>query len=174
MKIFAVTLAIATVAALPVAAEQVALEQCVLSKVERLGISPDLAYKTCQRDSIVNCIKKLRGEFMTLQATKEVSDGYLIDLGNDKKLWQEGAFWKARSCKVVKNGPRITKNALDKNGLMQRYRWFRQGICQTESIRGIEYSDQLAFQQCDAGGYIIDSRRNETDKSNIDNLLMGE
>ena len=59
MKIFAVTLAIATVAALPVAAEQVALEQCVLSKVERLGISPDLAYKTCQRDSIVNCIKKL-------------------------------------------------------------------------------------------------------------------
>ena len=57
---------------------------------------------------------------------------------------------------------------------MQRYRWFRQGICQTESIRGIEYSDQLAFQQYDAGRYIIDSRRNETDKSNIDNLLMGE
>ena len=90
---------------------------------------------------------------MTLKATREVSNGHLIDLGNDKRLWQEGAFWKTRGYKVVKIAPRITKNALGKNGLMQRFRWFRQGVCQTESIRAIEYSDQLAFQQGDAGGY---------------------
>ena len=173
-RLLAFSLSVGTFAALPVAADQVALEQCVLSKVERLGISPDLAYTTCQRSSIVECIKNLRGEFFTLKAKKKVGNGYLIDLGNDKKLWQEGAFWSRRGCKVVKKGPRITKNALDKNGLMQRYRWFRQGICQTETIKGAEYSDQLAFQQCDPGGYVIDSRRNETDKSNIDNLLMGE
>ena len=173
-RLLVVTFSVTSLAALPVVADQVALEECVLSKTERLGISPELAYKTCQRASIVECIKNLGGEFFMLQATKKVSNGYLIDLGNDKKLWQEGAFWSSRGCKVVKNGPRITKNAPDKNGLLQRYRWFRQGVCPTQSIKGVEYSDQLAFQQCDPGGYVIDSRRNETDKSNIDNLMMGE
>lgn len=173
-NIIALSLSFGTFVALPVAADQVALEQCVLSKVEKFGISPDLAYKTCQRASIVGCIKNLRGKSSVLQATKKVSNGYLIDLGNDKKLWQEGQFWSSRRCKVVKNGPRITKNAPDKNGLLQRYRWFRQGVCPTDTIKGVEYTDQLAFQQCDPGGYLIDSGRNETDKTNIDNLLRGE
>ena len=173
-RLLAATLALSTLGALPAAANEALIEQCVIKKVEKLGISPDLAYTSCQRSSIVDCIKSLRGSVPTIAAVNKVEKGYFYDLGSDKKLWQEGSFWKARGCSVIKNGPRITKNAPDKNGLLQRYRWFRQGICDGETIQGVEYSDQLAFQQCDPGGYIIDSRRNETDKSNIDNLLMGE
>ena len=173
-RLLASAIALSTLGAVPAVASEVLIEQCVIRKVEKLGISPDLAYTSCQRASIVDCIKSLRGSVSTITAVKKVDAGYFYDLGSDKKLWQEGAFWKTRGCTVIKKGPRITKNAPDKNGLLQRYRWFRQGICKTDTIQGIEYTDQLAFQKCDPGGYIIDSRRNETDKSIIDNLLMGE
>lgn len=173
-RLLAAILAFSALGTLPAVANEVLIEQCIIKKVKKLGISPDLAYRSCQRSSIVDCIKSLRGSVPAIAAVNKVEKGYFYDLGSDKKLWQEGLFWKTRGCTVIKNGPRITKNAPDKNGLLQRYRWFRQGICDGKTIQGVEYTDQLAFQQCDPGGYIIDSRRNETDKSNIDNLLMGE
>ena len=157
-----------------VAADQTALKACMAEMAGEIGLSPDLAYSECKRKTIVGCITALRGKFITLEATSKVKDGYLFDLGNDKKVWQEGQFWRQRGCKVVKNGDRITQNAPDKNGLLQRYRWFRQGICPTHTIAGYEYTDQLAFQECDPGGYVIDSRRNETDKSNVEQLMRGE
>ena len=54
------------------------------------------------------------------------------------------------------------------------YRWFRQAICQDAVIESWELTDQLAFQECDPGGYVIDSRRNETERSIIDDLVEGE
>ena len=155
-------------------AQDSALMVCVSSMTSTIGVSADLAYAECQKKTIIDCIKDLRGKSVVLTASKKLDNGYLFDLGNDKKIWQEGRFWSSRNCKVIKNGPRITKTLPDKNGFLQRYRWFRQGICEAESIQGWEYNDQLAFQACDAGGYIIDSRRNETDRSNIDDLIRGE
>ena len=156
------------------AADQVALKACMVEMTGVMGLSPDLAYAECKKKTIVDCITSLRGKHKPLSAIAKVDNGYLIDLGNDKKIWQEGHFWKDRGCKVVKSGGSVRQDAPDKNGLMQRYRWFRQGICQTETIPGYEYTDQLAFQQCDPGGYVIDSRRNETDKINIEQLLRAD
>ncbi|QNG28558.1 hypothetical protein [Synechococcus sp. LTW-R] len=156
------------------AADLTALKACMAEMAGEMGLSPDLAYKECKKKSITNCITSLRGKFVTLTATSKNNKGYVVDLGNDKKLWQEGRFWSDRGCKVIKNGGSITQNAPDKNGFLQRYRWFRQGICQTETIPGYEYTDQLAFQACDPGGYVVDSGRNETDKSNVEQLMRGE
>ena len=72
-----------------VAADQTALKACMAEMAGEIGLSPDLAYSECKRKTIVGCITALRGKFITLEATSKVKDGYLFDLGNDKKVWQD-------------------------------------------------------------------------------------
>ena len=84
-RLLATAIALSTLGALPAAANEVLIEQCVIRKVEKLGISPDLAYTSCQRASIVDCIKSLRGSVSTIASVKKVDGGYFYDLGSDKK-----------------------------------------------------------------------------------------
>ncbi len=153
-----------------VKADEIAFRECMTRYTSTMGVSPDLAFKECKRTSIMACINSLRNKNQVLVATGKTSKGYIIDLGDDIKVWQEGSFWTNRGCKVNKKGPHITRNAPDKNGLLQRYRWFRQGWCKTETVLGREYGEQLAFQECDQAGYLLDSGRNETDATKMDDL----
>ena len=155
-------------------AEQVSLKVCMNEMTAEMGLTPDLAYKECQRRTIVNCITNLRGKRQVLTASSQLNGRYVVDIGNDKKLWQEGQWWRARGCDVDKKWALVRKDFYDKNYMLQRGRFFRHGKCKTESIQGFEYTDQLAFQQCDPGGYIIDSRRNETDKSQMEQLVPSD
>ena len=155
-------------------ADQAALKVCMSEMTTDMGLSPDIAYKECQRRSVVNCITSLRGKRQTLMASSELNGKYIIDLGNDKKLWQEGQWWRARGCEVDKGWAHVRKDFYDKNYILQRGRFFRQGKCKTQTIQGFEYTDQLAFQQCDPGGYIIDSRRNETNKMQMEQLTPSD
>ena len=155
-------------------ADQAALKVCMSEMTTNMGLSPDLAYKECQRKSVVNCLTGLRGQRQVLVASRQHKGRYIVDLGNDKKLWQEGQWWRARGCDVDKAWDHIRKDFYDKNYWLQRGRFFRHGKCRTETIEGFEYTDQLAFQQCDPGGYVIDSGRNETNNSQMDQLTPAD
>ena len=155
-------------------ADEVALQACVRRQVESMGISPDLAFGECKRNSLVECIASLRSQRPTYSAVVSDSRGYLIDLGDDIKVWQEGAFWNERGCAANRDGGSITKDEYDKNYVLQRYRWFRQGWCKAESIKGAEYGEQLAYQKCDPGSYLVESKRNETDFSKSKELMRRE
>ena len=100
-----------------------AIKSCVINYRKEMGLSADLAFKECKKKSLVECIKKLKVFAPTYKAIAKVENGFVIDLGEDKENWQEGAFWKERNCKVNKKfGENITKNMNDKNGWPQRYR----------------------------------------------------
>ena len=102
-KRLAAILAFSALGAVPVAANEALIEQCVIRKLEKLGISPDLAYTSCQRASICDCIASLRGSVSTITAVKKVDGGYFYDLGSDKKTpaW----FWRARESAGYPAGP---------------------------------------------------------------------
>ena len=155
--------------------DEMAIKSCVINYRNQMGLSTDLAFKECKKISLVECIKKLKVFAPTYKAIAKEEKGYVIDLGEDKENWQEGAFWKERNCKVNKKfGENITRNMKDKNGFQQRYRWFRQGLCQKDLIIGAIPSDQMAYKSCDPAGYLTDGKFNINDSETIDNMTRNQ
>ena len=143
-------------------ADKTAMEVCI-RRNRKMGVSADLAFRECKRQSLVECIKQLKIQRPVYKATSKTEQGYVIDLGDDKKAWKEGKFWKDRGCKVNKRGDHITRDMNDKQGFLQRYRWFRQAWCSTETIEGLPLGDQLAYKECDPAGYLVDGDFNSPD-----------
>ena len=98
--------------------------------------SKNPAFLKCEKDFLVDCVKRLQNNAIAINSIQKTSKGYLIDLGADSSLWQEGLFWKERGCKVNKKGGSKTRDMTDGNGFTQRYRWFRQGWCKDQTIYG--------------------------------------
>ena len=134
-------------------ADKTAMEVCI-RRNRKMGVSADLAFRECKRQSLVECIKQLKIQRPVYKATSKTEQGYVIDLGDDKKAWKEGKFWKDRGCKVNKRGDHITRDMNDKQGFLQRYRWFRQAWCSTETIEGLPLGDKLAYKECVPAGYL--------------------
>ena len=119
----------------------------------------------------MNALKNLNCKLPTYKSIAKEEKGYVIDLGEDKQEWQEGPFWKARGCKVNKRGDHLTRNMKDKYELTQRYRWFRQGWCPTESIQGEIYSDQFVYKKCDPSGWLVDGDFNTPDVTKAKEMM---
>ncbi len=132
-----------------VQADEAALFACI-EKYKAIGISPDAALSDCKEKSLAPCIKGLLGKEKVEESIGKVSDGYMIDLGNDKTSWMDGHEWREKGCKPVVKGPSNTSRIGDSYNGIVKLEWFRQGICPTSELKlGAKYSLDDAKNACE-------------------------
>jgi hypothetical protein len=130
----AVVFAAASLASGAAKADQAALVVCI-EKFKSVGLSADLAYGECKKSSLGDCIKGLVGTSFVARSVEKKPQGYLIDLGNSDSRWLEGGGWRELGCQPYADGPKRRQQTITAWGFDSVNQWFRQGICQNESVQ---------------------------------------
>jgi len=115
-------------------ADQEVLIQCI-NKYKGIGLSADLAYSECKKNTLGECIKGLAGKNFVARSTEKKTEGYLIDLGNSDSRWLEGGAWKELGCTPYGDGPKRRQQNMTSWGFDSVNTWFRQGICSSETVQ---------------------------------------
>ena len=141
-------------------AEEDSLIACI-SRYTALGLSADLAYGECKKNTLTECVKGLMAGKYVASSIKQTpvdknnrESGYLIDLGNTDSRWLEGAQWSEKGCYANTTGPYKREEAPKKGvfGKRRSYQWFRQGWCINSSIELEQpYALEEAKLRCELG-----------------------
>jgi hypothetical protein len=129
----AITFAAASLICTSAKADQEVLLQCI-SKFKGIGLSADLAYSECKKNTLGECIKGLVGKNFVARSTEKKAEGYLIDLGNNDSRWLEGGAWKELGCTPYGEGPKRRQQNMTVWGFDSVNTWFRQGVCSSNAI----------------------------------------
>lgn len=141
-------------------AEEDSLAACI-GRYTALGLSADLAYGECKKNTLSECVKNLMAGKYVASSIKHIpteknnkESGYLIDLGNTESRWLEGAQWAEKGCYANTTGPYKREETPKKGvfGKRKSYQWFRQGWCFNSSIELEQpYALEEAKLRCELG-----------------------
>lgn len=116
-----------------VSAKESAVIACVTKLKTELGLSADLAYTECSKQSLIECINSVSGRNYVAVSIRQEGGGHLIDLGSNASRWLEGGAWQSHGCEPYIDGPkRITQSVSAWN--YNKHQWFRQGVCTKEFV----------------------------------------